>query len=805
MEGYVRLKSSFGFSTIWLVLDGQDLAYYETLDVTTQTPKKLKGVLNVRDGLLKKFQQPNMHMGIKIKNAKASQKLSFDCPNATAWNAWFNALNRAIKEHIEEAKKLQLPYDYRKVLEIDPEIPKLSKGIITRAYKKISLREHPDKGGNADTFSKITEAYGYLINYQAEMDARENNDLVQYEAIVEKANGVGLGIHLVEDKLREQFVVTQVEETIVIHGLSAEARGEIRIGDALIAIDQDEISHWYFSRLKARLDTSRVPFGKKILLVFERRVPRDEDDHDASTSNFSSLPSSPVHTPLRSSRPATETHFDFPSSSQRSDVTSPPPATAAAAASAAAAADEEPSTPSVAAAAAAAVPIVLLPTAAPAAEAAPPAAPVVVPLSAKAAEAPVLALPPATTTEASPAATAAAVVLPPMPSAPTVASTATTSSSALHSPPTTTDAAADADDVDVADDDGDSYDDDVDDDEETDDASRHGEPEAAASNAFSSEGKPQIATEDVLEVLHELEAARSLNGTLQQQNDELTLHCETLSRTLRDQEERLRAQDETVHRLQQENERLEHENSTMRGLLLHDQFPQTAATMKEYLLLLQKEVIALRTQLKEFDPYVTAVVSPQQHAALRMQSDGDDANFYATVLLQQQQQQDQQRRRQQRLSSPLRTPSATSPLASTTPAAASRSRSPSATRHRSPLSATVPSPRHSRRTPTEETPTWTSPAPARSPSGVQQVYRQREDRARTVEIKLKDLLVQQASLSAPTAATAAVGGGSTAADGSPREVQRRLSQALGHDQQYRSHQTGFLNYSPPPAVGVKKQ
>jgi hypothetical protein len=104
----------------------------------------------------------------------------------------------------------------------------------------------------------------------------------------------------------------------------------------------------------------------------------------------------------------------------------------------------------------------------------------------------------------------------------------------------------------------------------------------------------------------------------------------------------------------------------------------------------------------------------------------------------------------------------------------------------------------------EETPTWTSPPPARSPSGVQQVYRQREDRARTVEIKLKDLLVQQASLAASSASTAA-GGGSTAADGSPREVQRRLSQALGHDQQYRSHQAGFLNYSPPAAVGVKKQ
>lgn len=305
MEGYARLKSTFGFTTIWLVLDGQDLAYYESLDTKAQCPKKLKGVLNVRDGILKKFQQPNMQMGIKIKNAKKSQKLSFDCPNATAWNSWFNALNRAIKEHIEEFKKVQLPYEYRKVLEIDPDIPKLNKAIITRAYKKISLREHPDKGGNADNFSKITEAYSYLINYQTEMDARENNEMIHYEAIIEKANGVGLGIHLIEDKLREQFVVTQVEESIVIHGLSAESRGEIRAGDALIAIDQDEISHWYFSRLKARLDTTRVPFGAKVLLVFERRISRDDDE---ITSNISSPPCSPIRT-----RPAATSANTYPS------------------------------------------------------------------------------------------------------------------------------------------------------------------------------------------------------------------------------------------------------------------------------------------------------------------------------------------------------------------------------------------------------------------------------------------------------------------------------------------------------------
>lgn len=198
---------------------------------------------------------------------------------------------------------------------------------------------------------------------------------------------------------------------------------------------------------------------------------------------------------------------------------------------------------------------------------------------------------------------------------------------------------------------------------------------------------------------------------MQIQKDNFTKHCESLSQTLRNQESTIQSQDDTIRQLRDENERLKHENSTMRGLLLHDQFPQTAEKMKEYLLLLQKEVIALRTQLKEFDPVVLA----NNISSLRLDEDGE-INKNSNEFLHAQ--------HQQRLFINKR--SSRSPQH----AAISRghSNSPSKTQK-----LFVGSPSHL----SDE-----MKQSERLSSGVQQVYRQREERAKTVEIKLRDLLKQ---------------------------------------------------------------
>ena len=67
-----------------------------------------------------------------------------------------------------------------------------------------------------------------------------------------------------EDRVRDNVVVQSVQEKIRILGLSVEAGGSVRPGDALIGIESDDCSHWLLSRVKARLNNFRVPVGTKV-------------------------------------------------------------------------------------------------------------------------------------------------------------------------------------------------------------------------------------------------------------------------------------------------------------------------------------------------------------------------------------------------------------------------------------------------------------------------------------------------------------------------------------------------------------
>lgn len=330
--------------------------------------------------------------------------------------------------------------------------------------------------------------------------------------------------------------------------------------------------------------------------------------------------------------------------------------------------------------------------------------------------------------------------------------------------------------------------------------------------------------------------------SLQAQNEELSQHCESLSLSLRQQEEHVHTQEDSIRLLKEENERLQHENSTMRGLLLHDQFPQTAEKMKEYLLLLQKEVIGLRTQLKQFDPYL---LSPQHFQGMspkkQYMNDEEEMNYYANMLLAQQQYQ---------VSSANKKPSSSAAGTPKSASRVSRSRSSSATKLRpSPASSSSRNfqannsnqsmlsafhlseeSKQQRDSATgllsplgnngrnQYTNSFAANTTTTGSGGVQQVYRQREERAKTVEIKLRDLLNQATSTSSNVNVRNNNHDGfnnTASSSGDPgqqmvqrEDVQRRLSKALGHDQQYHAHQSGLLNHQSPSASssasGTKK-
>lgn len=68
--------------------------------------------------------------------------------------------------------------DYYKVLGVDP---KSSQGDIKKAFRKLSLKHHPDRGGDAEEFKKINEAYSTLgdVEKKRMYDMQKNNPFMR--------------------------------------------------------------------------------------------------------------------------------------------------------------------------------------------------------------------------------------------------------------------------------------------------------------------------------------------------------------------------------------------------------------------------------------------------------------------------------------------------------------------------------------------------------------------------------------------------------------------------------------------------
>jgi len=273
MEGFLTLKNgSFSFIRVWVLLDGQQLTCYDQFDQETQTPKKLRTTAVIRDATITKFQDAIIAIGIKIKTPRG--KIVFTCPDQNTCSCWCNALARANTLHLQEENKDELPKKYASLLGIE-DIETMSKATIARAYKRASLKEHPDKGGDPNKFHEIHEAYQFLLNRQNALDETDNCHSITYDVLIEKLKGIGMGISVTEDKLRNCITVNSVNEKTKFLGISEESLGSIQPGDILIGLDNDDCSQWTLLRLKARLDNQRVPIGSQVLLIFERRIPNE--------------------------------------------------------------------------------------------------------------------------------------------------------------------------------------------------------------------------------------------------------------------------------------------------------------------------------------------------------------------------------------------------------------------------------------------------------------------------------------------------------------------------------------------------
>ena len=66
---------------------------------------------------------------------------------------------------------------------------------------------------------------------------------------------------------------------------------------SLIGIDRDECAHWFFGRIRTRLNNFRIPIGETVIFTFERRIPLNNNNISSKSISLNSSPLKKIFLP----------------------------------------------------------------------------------------------------------------------------------------------------------------------------------------------------------------------------------------------------------------------------------------------------------------------------------------------------------------------------------------------------------------------------------------------------------------------------------------------------------------------------
>lgn len=285
MEGFLHKKgrgeSTFGRRTWkkrWFVLDGQYLTYYDTFDTKIGKPVGKKGTFLMKGCDIKVTESKERPCSFAIV-ADGQTPIFLDAEDKKIMKIWMNALKSAAMGIYGLSKRTDFT-EYYSLLGIPEDKDfDLTIKFLTKQYRRISLKAHPDKGGDVDEYERIQEAYNLLKSHLEEEEQALLYDTIHYEVVVEKGGpGIGLGMMVIEDKKKAQISISKVQENIIVRHLDDVA---MRIGDVLVGIDDDNTVTWTLARVVQRLNDFRLPVGSTVRLTFARMVRKDGQDDAA--------------------------------------------------------------------------------------------------------------------------------------------------------------------------------------------------------------------------------------------------------------------------------------------------------------------------------------------------------------------------------------------------------------------------------------------------------------------------------------------------------------------------------------------
>lgn len=158
MEGYLQVYHHKKYSKYWCILDGQQLSYYERLDLHLQQAVGIKvrswymsliycvtcntyiqGTIQLKNCELVTMVHETRPHAIRIKPEGPKKNEYIDCEKAADQRTWFQCLVRASKLHEAVLGRNNEVLKYTNLLGIDRSV-KLSQRVVSRAYRKICLK-----------------------------------------------------------------------------------------------------------------------------------------------------------------------------------------------------------------------------------------------------------------------------------------------------------------------------------------------------------------------------------------------------------------------------------------------------------------------------------------------------------------------------------------------------------------------------------------------------------------------------------------------------------------------------------------
>lgn len=274
MEGFLEKKGGTGDSTFgrrnwkkrWFILDGHILSYFESFDQHLGRPVNKKGEVDVEGCVTKVINHRERNFVFSVSAGEIDFYLCAE--SERDMKLWLNTLDVACTG-LPRGINFQEYYDLLGLREEDcPTVAAISK-----AYRRAALSAHPDKGGDIALFKRVKEAFNVLTAKLEEEEFDKLHDVIRFEAIIQKGGkGIGFGMIVVEEPKAGYIYLKEVLPTMRLQLLSEKADRELKKGDKLVKVGEDDVSTWPLTRLVQRLNDFRVPVGTDVHMEFTRRV-----------------------------------------------------------------------------------------------------------------------------------------------------------------------------------------------------------------------------------------------------------------------------------------------------------------------------------------------------------------------------------------------------------------------------------------------------------------------------------------------------------------------------------------------------